>query len=50
MPAASARRRPPLPRWPEHIQDLKMWYYYDMVEAANEHGFTTVDDVEIWEK
>jgi len=27
-----------------------MWYYYDMVEAANEHGFTTVDDVEIWEK
>ena len=30
------------------LQDATKWYYFDMVEASNEHDFTRENDVEKW--
>ena len=30
------------------LQDMSKWYYFDMVEATNAHGFTMTSGVEKW--
>ena len=31
------------------LQDPGAWYYFDMVEATNEHAFTIANGVEKWQ-
>jgi len=35
-------------RYFSDLQDTKQWYYFDMIEASNEHDFTKDDGVEKW--
>ena len=30
------------------LRDASQWYYFDMIEASNEHGFTKESSVEKW--